>query len=193
MKKMMLSIIIVFGLSTVINVCTTNSVIVAEAKQEEKTLFDKGWKNFKKKWEKAMNPNHRNLSIVEFKGKEESYPGMFYKGEVRSYLFVGAETKSMKSKKFRSVSVVGFISPEKQNSDYNTLVAGVKLIQIANPNISIEMVKEIAYGHLGLGEEFLVDGTKKTYSYKGVKYTAEYTADDKHPDNGIFTLTVEKE
>ena len=57
MKKLLLSIVLIFGLSAVTNVFVPSTTTVVEAKS--KKIYDYSWKQFKKKWKKEMKPRDK--------------------------------------------------------------------------------------------------------------------------------------
>ncbi|WP_394548787.1 hypothetical protein [Priestia aryabhattai] len=185
MKKLLLSIVLIFGLSAVTNVFVPSTTTVVEAKS--KKIYDYSWKQFKKKWKKEMKPRDKKLAKIKNYGAKNTATGVVKTGKIKDLLYVTFNTTKDKEGDFGSASVIGKVD-KKQNGDVWTAIP--VLLVLSNPSLTNKNLKNIALKKLDLNTVFS-DGEKRSYSYKGVSYTVTY---DKHRNGtGVMIFTVAEE
>ncbi len=185
MKKLLLSIVLVFGLSAVTNVFVPSTTTVAEAKS--KKIYDYSWKQFKKKWKNEMKPRDKKLAKIKNQGAKDTATGVVKTGKIKDLLYVTFNTTKDKDGDFGSASVIGKVD-KKQNGDVWTAIP--VLLVLSNPSISDKKRENIAFKKLEVNKPFS-DGEERSYSYKGVSYTMTY---DKHRNgSGVIIFTVAEE
>jgi len=188
MKKRLVSIGLVFCLSAVTSCFTADTTAVVEAKEKKKKkiAYEMTWKSFKKKWKKEAKAYELdNISKIKNYEVRKTNSGPAKYGISKEDLYVGLNTNTDAGGDFGAVSVSGRITPDIKNSDKNVMNACALLIMMADPTISFEKRKKIAFDKLKLDKRYDAPITFE-YSYKGVKYTAEH----KIHSNGIGTMFV---
>ena len=187
MRKLLMSLVLVFSFATVASVYVPSTTVSVEAKEKKKKkkIFDMTWKGFKKKWKKEMTPYDKKLSKIKNLEVSESLGSIRYDGRVKEVLFVSVNTKSEKSKKIGYAEVVVPIRPDSKNDIEDAVRVSSMLIKITDPTISIKKKQSIFRKKLQVDGVF-ENGEIHTYSYNGVLYKAEYAVSTE----GITLATI---
>lgn len=196
MKKLLLSIVLVFTLSTVTSSLVADpTVSVVEAKEKKKKAYAMTWKGFKKRWKKEAKAfDLKSISKIKNEAVDDTNMGPTKIGKIKENLYVGLNTNRDADGDFGFVSVSGrLVNDDKKESAQNNLdvrSAGSLAIFIADPNLSQKKRASIIYDKLKINDTFK-DGEERTYSYKGITYKAKY--EYKRGNYGSFTVKIIEE
>ncbi|MGG4438202.1 hypothetical protein AAXE64_27005 [Priestia megaterium] len=195
MKKLLISLVLVFGFATIMTsyMPATTTIVEAKEKKKKKKIFDKGWKTFKKKWKNKMETYDSELATIHpYKKSAGPFDTVRWDGKLTTddkKTFVSASTQIDKNqkplKRLAYAAVIGSTDAHDDEQErYNTEMASAVLILIADPTIPIKKRKQIAFKKLHIGEDHVQDDHYE-YSYNGVEYSLEY-------DRGVTTVDAKE-
>lgn len=187
MKKILVSIVLVFTLSAITSYFGANpTVSVVEAKQKKKKAYAMTWKGYKKRWKKqAKEIGFDNVAkIKNYEIRKTNYGPAHY-GYVKEDMYVGLNSNRDNDGEFGAINFSGRVTPDVKNSGINASKAAAVLVLTADPSLSFEKRKTIALDKLHVNSTYKGPITFK-YSKNGVSYVAEH----KIGSNGVGTLKV---
>ena len=196
MKKLLVSIVLVFTLSATTSSFVANpTVSVVEAKEKKKKAYTMTWKGFKKRWKREAKAfDLKSIAKIKNEAIDETNMGPTKIGKIKENLYVGLNTNRDADGDFGFISVSGRIvnddSKESSKNNLDVRSAGSLAIFIADPNLSQKKRASIIYDKLKINDAF-EDGEERTYSYKGITYKAKY--EYKRSNYGTFTVKVIEE
>ncbi|MFE7821406.1 hypothetical protein ACFU1R_24800 [Priestia megaterium] len=180
MKKLLVSIVLVFTLSAVTSYFVADpTVSIVEAKEKKKKSFALTWKGFKKRWKKEANSYQGlgKLGKIKNEAVDQTNMGPTKIGKIKDNIYVGMNTNRDADGDFGFVSVSGRLmygdsKKAIKNNDNVRLALGLAILT-ADPNLSHKKRESIMNDKLKIFKT-LEDREKRTYSYKGITYEVSY-------------------